>query len=289
VIATVAAGLVLGWYQHIIFPAPARLRGSAFWQTLVFVLEALVFILIGFSLRGVLDRVGGIEAVSTTMAVPVLGVVLTVVVARFVWIFGVDGLLRALKGMGWKRARPLGVRQATVLGWAGMRGVVTLAVALTLPASMPGRDLMLVTAFAVIFATVILQGTSLGWLIARVRPVDEDPPAKMSMAASEAAIARARTAAVEANAYAADGTLIHPKLLEEYRRRRDIIERYAADADGFMDRARPHFDVVLIGLAAGRAELIRIHRAGLIEDEVLHELERDLDVEELGILLQRGD
>ncbi len=56
-----------------------------------------------------------------------------------------------------------------------------------------------------------------------------------------------------------------------------------------MEGARTHFEVVLIALAAGRAELIRIHRAGLIEDEVLHELERDLDVEELGIILQRGD
>jgi CPA1 family monovalent cation:H+ antiporter len=287
VIATVAAGLVLGWYQHIIFPAQVRLRGAAFWQTLVFVLEALVFILIGFSLRGVLDRVGGVEAVSSTMAIPVLGVVLTVVVARFVWILGSDGLLGALRGLGLKRARPLGVRQATVLGWAGMRGVVTLAVALSLPASMPGRDLMLVTAFAVIFATVVVQGTSLGWLIRQVRPVDQDPPAKMSLAQSEAAIARARNEAVEAHAYAPDGTLIHPQLLEQSRKRLDVIQRYAADADNFMEGARTHFDVVLIALAAGRAELLRIHRAGLIEDEVLHNLERDLDVEELGIILQR--
>jgi CPA1 family monovalent cation:H+ antiporter len=289
VIATVVAGLVLGWYQHIIFPAQVRLRGAAFWRTMVFVLEALVFILIGFSLRGVLDRVGGIEAVSTTMAVPVLGVVLTVVAARFAWVLGSDGLLRALRAMGWQRVRPLGMRQATVLGWAGMRGVVTLAVALTLPAAMPGRDLMLVTAFAVIFATVVVQGTSLGWLIRRVRPVDEDPPAKMSLAECEAAIARARTEAVEAHAYAPDGTLIHPQLLEQSRRRLEVIQRYAADADRFMEGARAHFDVVLITLAAGRAELIRIHRAGLIEDEVLHDLERDLDVEELGIILQRGE
>ncbi len=289
VIATVVAGLVLGWYQHVILPARVRLRGSAFWQTMVFILEALVFILIGFSLRGVLERVGGIDAVAATMAMPILGVVLAVVAARFVWVFGSDGLLSLLRAAGLKRARPLGLRQATVLSWAGMRGVVTLAVALTLPESMPGRDLMLVTAFAVIFATVVMQGTSLGWLIRRLRPVDADPPAKMTLAASEAAIARARTAAVEANAYAADGALIHPQLLAEYKKRLEIIERYAVDADAFMERVRTHFDVVLLSIAAGRAELIRIHRAGLIEDEVLHELERDLDVEELGIILQRGE
>jgi len=288
VIATVCAGLVLGWYQHVIFPAQVRLRGSAFWQTMVFVLEALVFILIGFSLRGVLDRVGGIEAVSTTMAVPVLGVVLAMAAARFIWIFGVDGLLGALQGMSFKRARPLGARDATVLSWTGMRGVVTLAVALTLPESMPGRDLMLVTAFAVIFATVVMQGATLGWLIKRLQPVDRDPPAKINLAQCEAAIALAKAGAVEAHAYAEDGTLIHPQLLAEHRKRSEIMQRYAADADAFMQGIRTHFDVMLIAVAAGRAELIRIHRAGLIEDEVLHELERDLDVEELGIILQRG-
>jgi Na+/H+ antiporter len=286
VLATVVAGLMLGWYQHIVFPAQVRLRGSAFWQTLVFVLEALVFILIGSSLRGVLDRVGGIEAVTATMTIPILGVVLTIVAARFVWIFGSDGLLAALRAMGLKRARPLGMRQATVLSWAGMRGVVTLAVALTLPAAMPGRDLMLVTAFAVIFATVVIQGTSLSWMIRLVGPEDKDPPAKMNMAETEAAIARARNGAVEANAYDEDGKLIHPQLLEQSHKRVEIIERYAADTDRFMEGARTHFDVVLIALAAGRTELIRIHRAGLIEDEVLQELERDLDVEELGIVLQ---
>ena len=72
--------------------------------------------------------------------------------------------------MGIKRAKPLGWRQGTVLGWAGMRGVVTLAVPLTLPIDMPGRDLMLVCAFAVIFVTVVVQGSSLNWVIRKVAP-----------------------------------------------------------------------------------------------------------------------
>ena len=100
-----------------------------------------------------------------------------------------------------------------------MRGVVTLAVALTLPAEMPGRDLMLVAAFAVILVTVVVQGSSLGWLIRLVRPVDADPPAAIDLAAAEAAIARAKRAEVEVKAYDADGTLVHPQLLEEYRKR----------------------------------------------------------------------
>jgi len=286
VIATVTAGLILGWYQHQIFPARVRLRGSAFWQTMVFLLEALVFILIGFSLRGVLERVGGVGAVTSTMLVPILGVVAAVIFARFAWIFGSDGLLTLARAAGIRRARPLGLRQATVLSWAGMRGVVTLAIALSLPPAMPARDLMLVCAFAVIFATVVAQGTSLGWMIRRVAPVDAEPPAKMDLATCEAQVARARFAAVEAGAYGTDGTLIHPQLLEQSRRRLAGTERFAEDSEQAMAKMRPHIDLVLTSIAAGREELLRIHRAGLIEDEVLHNLERDLDVEELGMALQ---
>jgi Na+/H+ antiporter len=289
VIATVSAGLVLGWYQHEIVSANGRLVGRSFWHVLVFVLEAMVFILIGFSLRGVIERMGGIGAVPASMLYAVLGVIVTVAIARFIWIFGSDVLLSAARKLGLKKARPLGWRQATVLGWAGMRGVVTLAVPLTLPVDMPGRDLMLVCAFSVIFATVVVQGSSLGWLIRMVRPIDTDPPAKMGMVATETAMARARMATVEKLAYAPDGTLIHPQLLQEYQRRMAFMERYEQDSAAILENLRPHFDVLLQSIASGREELIRIHRAGHIEDEVLHELERDLDVEEIGITFQRGD
>jgi Na+/H+ antiporter len=288
VLATVTAGIIFGWQQHVVFPAKVRMQGAAFWRTLVFSLEALVFILIGFSLRGVLDRVG-FEALLTDMAGPVVAVVLAVLVARFVWVFGSDAALAALRRAGLRRARPLGWRQAGILAWAGMRGVVTLAVALTLPARMPGRDLMLVCAFAIILVTVIAQGSSLGWLIRRLRPADEDPPAPMDLPASEAAIARAKAAAAEIHAFAPDGTLLHPQLLESYRKRAEATERYAGDADTFMADIKPHFDVMLTAIAAGRAELIRLHRQGRIEDETLHDLERDLDLEELGIRFQRGE
>ncbi len=289
VIATVTAGLVFGWYQHVIFPARVRLQGHAFWRTLVFSLEALIFILIGFSLRGTLERVGGIDEVVSGLAVPVMGVLAAVILARFAWVFGIDAALTGLHRAGWKRARPLGWRKASVLGWTGMRGVVTLAVALTLPQEMPGRDLMLVASFAVILVTVVVQGGSLAWLIARVKPADDDPPAQVDLPSAEAAVAHAKLVAAEEHAYGADGTLLHPQLLNTYRKRAEATDRYAEDATTFMADIRSHFDVMLIAIAAGRAELLRLHREGCIEDEVLHDLERDLDLEELGIIFQRGD
>jgi Na+/H+ antiporter len=289
VIATVAAGMVLGWHQHTISSASVRLVGTSFWRVMVFALEAMVFILIGFSLRNVIERMGSIEGLPSSWAWTVAAVVATITVARFVWIFASDAVLVAARSAGFETARPLGWPQATVLSWAGMRGGVTLAVPLSLPPEMPGRDLMLICAFSVIFVTVIVQGSSLGWLIRLVRPVDSEPPAEMNMPMAEGAIARARMAKVEQIAYAEDGTLLHPMLLEDHRRRLTYMERYVADTEAAMEKLRPHFDLVLTSLASGREELIRLHRAGLIEDEVLHELERDLDVEEMGMMSQRGD
>ncbi len=281
VIATVTAGLVYGWYQHVVHSAQVRIRGSAFWHVMVFVFEAIVFVLIGFSLRGVLERVGGIDTVAATMALPVLGVVAAVTVARFAWVFGSDAVILVLNRAGLARTRPLGVRAGTVVSWAGMRGVVTLAVALTLPEAMPGRDLMLVTAFAVILVTVLMQGTTLGLVIKAAGLRDADPPAPLNLAQAEAAMARAQLAAVETLAFGPDGTLLHPMLLETYGRRARQTENYNANAEAMIGNIIAHFDLVIDAVSAGRMELVRLHRAGQIDDDTLHNLERDLDLEEL--------
>jgi hypothetical protein len=125
-------------------PAKMRMQGSAFWRTLVFGLEALVFILIGFSLRGVLERVGRARGRPDDHGGAGARVVAAVLLARFAWVFGSDALLTLLRRAGLKRARARSAGAGGILAWTGMRGVVTLAVALTLPAQMPGRDLMLV-------------------------------------------------------------------------------------------------------------------------------------------------
>lgn len=288
VIATVVAGMVYGWYQHVIFTANVRMRGAAFWHVMVFLFEAMVFVLIGFSLRGVMERVGGIETIFATMALPVLGAVAAVTVARFLWVFGSDALLALMVRQGWSRSRPLGPRAAFVLSWAGMRGVVTLAIALTLPEEMPGRDLMLVGAFAVILVTVLVQGTTLGVVIRAARLIDVEPQARLSLGAAEAAVANAQVSAVSGLAYAPDGTLLHPRLLETYSLRATQTANFSADESAFTDAIAAHYNIVVAAVAAGRTELVRLHRAGDISDETLHDLERDLDLEELGAEASKG-
>ena len=88
VIATVTAGIVFGWYQHSLLPARVRLQGAAFWRLLVFTLEALIFILMGFSLRAVVERIGGFGEVLGSLAWPALLITAAAVVARFVWVGG---------------------------------------------------------------------------------------------------------------------------------------------------------------------------------------------------------
>ncbi|KRB80831.1 sodium:proton antiporter [Sphingomonas sp. Root710] len=284
VIATVCAGLICGWYQHVVWSATVRMNGESFWAVMIFLMEAFVFLLIGSSLRGVIDRVG-LPVVLEEMAVPVLGILAAIVAARFVWVFASDGVILLLRRLGMRRYRALGPRPAAVLGWAGMRGVVTLAVALSVPAGFPGRDFIIVAAFAVIFATVLIQGTTLGAVI-RLMQLDEpesDRP-RMTMSEAEAAMAAAQLRTVERHAYDGDGQLVHPQLLSRYQMRARAIENYSGREEDMRPGLHAHFDIVLAAVATGRAELLRLHRSGEIDEHTLQELERDLDLEELSAL-----
>jgi len=256
---------------------------------MIFLLEASVFLLIGSSLREVIGRVGGFGVVFEQMAVPILWIVLAMTLARFAWIFASDGVNVLLSKLGWRCTEAMGWRASTVLGWAGMRGVVTLAVALSVPANLPGRDFLLVAAFAVILITVLVQGTTLGFVIRWLRPPETGArKAPLNMSQAESQMADAKAKAVEARAYAPDGKLIHPQLLEQYQRRARISANYTANEEELRPVLNAHFDVVLEAVVAARKELLRLHRDGQIDDRVLHELERDLDLEELAAIAAKA-
>jgi Na+/H+ antiporter len=289
VIATVTTGLIATWHQHTVMSAATRLRGTSFWRVVIFLMEASVFVLIGLSLRDVVERGGGFEMVWATMAAPV-GVVLgTLVVARFVWVFGSDIVVMVCSKLQLTKVRPLGKGGSTVLGWAGVRGVVTLALALSLPQTFPARDLILVTAFAVIIATVLIQGTSLGTVIrwaGLIEPLSERSP--LTLGEAEAALAKAKLNEVEKLAYDQDGALIHPQLLERYERMAATTIDYSMQTEQYRPMLHAHFDVIIEALGAARRELVRLHRAGDVDDDILRELEHDLDLEELSAISAKG-
>ncbi|AOK49286.1 sodium:proton antiporter [Burkholderia sp. MSMB617WGS] len=288
VIATVTTGMMLGWHQHEVFSASVRNRGTAFWQVIVFLLEALVFVLIGLSLRGVIVRLGGLGEVFATMTPAVVAVLAAVVVSRFVWVFAVE-LLKAPVARVRGRGPLADWKAAAVMSWAGMRGVVTLAIALSLPDAMPGRDLILVAAFAVILVTVLLQGTTIGPLIQLLRLRDPGPaPHHLTEPQTWARVEAAQLTAIQPLVRDAGGNLIHPRLLEQYTYRANVTARHQNEPAFPEHERNAHYDVVLAAIAAGRAELLRLHRGGQIHDEMLYLLERDLDLQEIAAQHAKG-
>lgn len=290
VIATVACGMMLGWYQHEVFSAEVRTRGAAFWHVVIFLMEALVFILIGLSLRGVIVRLGGVGDALIAFTPAVAAVLAAVVLSRFAWVFSVEAINGALcKLFGRNDASP-DWRSATITSWAGMRGVVTLAIALSLPETMPGRDLILVAAFAVILVTVLGQGTTIGPLIRWVNPglMSERNTEHLTEPKAWARLEAAQLAAIQPLVHGPDGSVIHPRLLEQYTYRARITATYQQETEFPASERMAHFDVVLAAIAAGRAELLKMHRSGMIGDELLTVLEYDLDLQEIAAQHGRG-
>jgi CPA1 family monovalent cation:H+ antiporter len=285
VLSTVTCGLVMGWRQHVILTATTRTQARAVWGVLVFVLESLVFILIGLSLRGILSRLQmhGLDN-DPSAILPAMGIIVAaVILSRFAWIFPATYLPRWLIPALRRRDPIPPLAAPLVMSWAGMRGVVSLAAALALPDQFPGRDFILATTFAVILATVLVQGATLAPLILALH-VGRFTHAQTSMlteATARAHVAAAQLSVVKARSSMPDGSQRHPRLVEQYGYRARAASHYSEEQEGLQEHRNAHFSVILDAVAAGRAELLRLHRSGKIHDSVLHALEEELDLDEI--------
>ncbi|MBY0613179.1 MAG: Na+/H+ antiporter [Beijerinckiaceae bacterium] len=283
VLSVVTCGILMGWRQHEVLDAQSRTQAKAVWQLVVFVLEALVFVLIGLALRGVLTRKGG-DATAILNALPVaLAVTGAVIVLRLIWVFAAAYLPR-LVSRAMRSNDPLpSVGVPFIIGWAGMRGVVSLAAALALPIDFPGRDTVLFASFMVIIVTVLVQGVTLGPLIRLfgISSLPEPPTETLSEAAARAAVAEASLKAIEQLVHGETGALIHPRLVDDYRGRARATARLRDEGEHLLEERRKHFTAALHAVTHGRAELIRLHRSGKIHDSILHSIETELDLEEL--------
>lgn len=285
VLCTVACGMVMGWRQHEVLSAATRMRAGAVWGALVFVMESLVFILIGLSLRGVLTRLANNGDTLISLMPATAAIVAAVIVARFVWIFPGTYLPRALSSSLRERDPYPPLAVPFIMSWAGLRGVVSLAAALSLPDGFPGRDFIIAVTFAVILVTVLVQGSTLAPL---VRLVSGDGfkmlhASNLSEEQARAKVAAAQFAAVEKQSLNEDGTQRHPRLMEQYAYRVRASAKFSRDTETLMPHRVDHFSTVLAANAAGRRELLRLHRAGEIHDSVLHAIEQELDLEEVNV------
>ncbi len=280
VLATTTCGLLMGWYQHETFSAETRTQAQATWSVAVFALEALLFILIGLALRGISARFNGHSAL--TLLPLALLISFGVIVARLVWVFPATYLPRLLVP-AIRRADPYPPPAVPlVIGWAGMRGAVSLAAALALPVDFPARDPILLITFIVILVTLLIQGGTLSAVIRILRlnlPVDhEAPPAH---ARARAAIAAAALRTIEERTTDPLDGAIAADMVREYRDRAGWLVRVHENAAAVRAERAARLTLRRDALAAARAELLRLHRSREIDGDALRALERELDLEEI--------
>nr|WP_221203846.1 cation:proton antiporter [Modestobacter versicolor] len=173
VLSTVVTGLALAHVSPKVQTATARVTEAITWRTVAFVLENGVFLLIGMQLPGLLSGAADSGLGAGRVALVCAGVLVTTIVARFVFVFGLAGLLTVgtpgMRRLAWSP----GV--AGLVSWAGMRGVVTLAAAQVLPEDLPDREVLLLAAFTVVVGSLLVQGSTLPWLVRKVGLPAPDP------------------------------------------------------------------------------------------------------------------
>jgi monovalent cation/hydrogen antiporter len=280
VLAAVTAGLYIGWRAPELSSAPTRLLGFSFWEVLVYLANAVLFILVGLQLRPILEELDG-TAVAVLIGQGVL-VSAVVVAVRLGWGFSVPYLIRLIDRRPSQVMRRVGARERLLIGWSGMRGAVSLAAALALPLDFPMRDLILFLTFSVILATLVVQGLTLPTLIRRLNleqdDAEEREEVRARLAATHAALDRLDELA--GADWTRDDTVERLHALYEFRRRRLKARGGYLEDDGAEDRSLAYQRLVRELLVAQRQAIVRLRNQGQISNDVMHRIERELDLED---------
>lgn len=283
VLAAVCAGLITSRRSSFFIDSETRLQGSSVWSVLTFVLNAFAFLLIGLELPEILAQlvphVGDYILYGLALAA-------LVIVVRLLWVFPGTYLPRMIFPR-LRKVDPNPRPQAVlVIGWSGMRGIVSLAAALALPyrlggAAFPERGVVIFFTFCVVFVTLVFQGLTLGPLIERLGVTETSKRAKreaqLRVRALEAGLELLReyehrhSGALEAE--------VVGRLMEEYQQRIDLLRGRAAPADTEEGKASAlDRDLQKEALAAERRTITSMRSAGEIPDDIFRSIEYDLDL-----------
>jgi monovalent cation/hydrogen antiporter len=247
-------------------PARNRISSYSVWETAVFVLNVLAFVLMGLQARPILSRLSE-ESRLETLALGA-AILATVIVVRLAWVLGCGAVIRWIR-----RRRPEDrhdARSDLLIGWCGMRGLVTLATAFALPIDFPGRDPIVLTAFCVVLGTLVLQGMTLKPLLQLLRL---EPDQSL-----EQEVSRARIAVMQAALDSLDGDTSTAAAIvrKQYAAAQTVAENAAAP------QAATEYDKLrLRAIASQRDALHRLRAEGTIGDEAYHRLEEEIDWAEL--------
>lgn len=279
VLAVVTTGLLLAHKAPILQSAPSRLSEATNWRSITFVLENAVFLLIGLQLSSIIDSLGADTVTTIRTVLAGLAVLLTALVLRPLWVFPYAWISTRL----W-RGDPAQTSEVAVTSWAGMRGVVTLAAALTLPSNTPQRPSLIMIALIVTLGTLLLQGTTLPLLARRLDVRGPDP---RDDALQEATIVQAATAAglraIEGRDDE-DEAAVREIRDQAHARINRVWERLGPL--GGDDRETPgeaYRRLRLDMIGAERAELLRIRGTANVDHEVLSSVMRQIDAEEAAL------
>jgi CPA1 family monovalent cation:H+ antiporter len=251
-------------------PARIRIPSYAVWETVVFLLNVLAFIFIGLQIRPIVNDLD--PALRGRYFFVALAVLLTVIVVRLVWHMSFNYAIRWRdRRFGFHPPRPMlrpTVGSGLVISWAGMRGIVSLAAALALPGSFPFRGVIVLTAFAVVLGTLVIQGLTLRPLLRVLDLRDEDPVGQEVGAARERAL-RAGLARFEHD-HSPDAEAVRQELIAHL----GPAEGGPEDADA---RSFTHTDIHRRALEAARQAVLAMRASDEIGDDAFHQMEEELD------------
>ena len=302
IITSVVFAMLASRRAPAILPARIRIPAWAVWEVAVFVLNILAFILVGFQLKSITERVTG--ATRERYVVVAAAVCVATILARIVWVTGAAAIsrwrgARSRDGSARRDTVDLTGRAAAVIGWCGMRGTVTLAAALALPtggsegAAFPYRDLILVTAFGVVLGTLVVQGLTLRPLMLRLH-LEEDDSVDREVRLARVETLRSAVEAAGACPGAETAELVRHRYQLELRRAEEEVERSGAGEDGPAvseseletadepnDDADADAAVVRAATEAQRRRLIALRSDGTIGDAAFQRVQEELDWAEL--------
>jgi CPA1 family monovalent cation:H+ antiporter len=278
VLAAVTVGLYMGAHTAELTTPQTRLQGPAVWEILFFLVNSLLFTLVGLQLPAIVDALGGHSTGKLiAYAAAVTGVVIG---ARAAWVYAGSLLPRLLPGRD--------LRTVPIIAWSGMRGAVSLAAALAIPletdagAPFPNRELLIFLTFAVILVTLVLQGLTLPAVIRLARleddGIEEMEEAKARIHAAEAALGRLEELLDE------DWVRLETaeRLRGLYSFRRDRFRsRFDPESDGEIEAQSADYQRLRRELLDAERQAVReLRRSGRIDDDVMRRVFRDLDLED---------
>ena len=285
VLAVVTAGLYLGWRSPEIINSRTRFQIFPVWEMVVFLLNGLIFILIGLQLPQIVENLSGQSLAKPCWEAGLLN--LALILVRIAWIFGAEHLPDLLGKTAAKGTRRPNWRHTAIVAWTGMRGVDSMAAAMALPlcvsggSPFPGRDLILFHTFAVILVTLVFQGLSLPVIIRWLRVEDDGVTEKEECQARLKAVQAALARLNEFNGKADEKALA--KLRAQYEDRIAALETNAKrDPHAWEGPQATAFERLFSeALLAERRMILQLRNEQVINDEVLRRIQRDLDLAEL--------